>query len=125
MRSECSETGCQHPNPADDQPVFVTGAGNRIGADLNRTFRRALDRAGIDPTGVDVHSLRYCFATRLCKAGVSPKVAQVLLGHRDIRLTMDLYTDATLLDKRGAVESLPPLPHKDAESVLDPARKVG
>ena len=35
------------------------------------------------------------------------KVAQVLMGHSDIRMTMHVYTDPSLLDKRGAVEQLP------------------
>ena len=41
------------------------------------------------------HNLRHTFATRLCEAGVNIKVIQDMLGHSDIRTTMDIYTDVT------------------------------
>ncbi len=41
------------------------------------------------------HSLRHTFATRLCEMGMSIKVAEELLGHSDVRVTMDIYTDVS------------------------------
>ncbi len=38
------------------------------------------------------HDLRFTFATALYDAGVDVKSAQYYLGHADIRMTMDLYT---------------------------------
>ena len=38
------------------------------------------------------HDLRHTYATMLYDAGVDPKSAQHLLGHKDIRMTMQLYT---------------------------------
>ena len=55
----------------------------------------------------DVHSLRHTFATLLSKAGVVPGIAQKLMRHSDIRLTMNVYTHLHLADTAGAVEALP------------------
>ena len=44
---------------------------------------------------VTCHMARHSFATRLCEMGVNLKIAQELLGHADIRTTMDIYTVAT------------------------------
>ena len=41
------------------------------------------------------HSLRHTFATRMCEAGVNAKVVQELLGHADVGITLNIYTDAT------------------------------
>ncbi|HQN36075.1 MAG TPA: site-specific integrase [Sedimentisphaerales bacterium] len=39
----------------------------------------------------DFHSLRHECSTLLIESGVDPKVAQAILGHADIRLTLQLY----------------------------------
>lgn len=41
------------------------------------------------------HNLRHTFATRLIEKGTNLKVAQDVLGHTDIRTTMNIYVDAT------------------------------
>ena len=46
----------------------------------------------------------------LSQAGVAPRMAQELLRHGDIRLTMNTYTHLQLSDTAGAVEALPDLP---------------
>lgn len=38
------------------------------------------------------HCLRHTYATILCERGVHVKVMQMLLGHKDISTTMDIYT---------------------------------
>ncbi len=56
---------------------------------------------------VDFHSLRHTYGSMLAKAGVHPKMAQELMRHSDINLTMNIYTHTVLEDKLNAVESLP------------------
>jgi len=86
------------------------------------TFIRDCVRAGIvelddrgrqipDDRGrtVDRHALRTTFCTWLSSSGASPRTAQMLARHTDIRLTMKTYTDPILLDERSAVEALPDL----------------
>lgn len=66
---------------------------------------------------VDRHSLRTTFCTWLSTSGASPRTAQMLARHTDIRLTMRTYTDPRLLDGRTAVKVSPdPSPAADAET---------
>jgi integrase len=83
-----------------------------IPASMIKRFHADCRRAGIphrDDRGlvVDVHSLRTTFGTWLSRSGVTPRVAQQLMRHSDIRLTMQVYTDPKLFDLQGAVESIP------------------
>jgi len=89
--------------------------------DLIKVFDRDLAAAGIpkrDERGrtVDVHALRHTFATMLSKAGVTPRMAQGLVRHSDIRLRMNTYTHPELVDFQAAVESLPCIPEHQKES---------
>ena len=75
-------------------------------------FDRDLAAAGIEKTDergrtLDVHALRHTFGTHLSKAGVAPRVAQAAMRHSSIHLTMNIYTDPTLLDVAGAINTLP------------------
>lgn len=44
---------------------------------------------------IDLHSLRHTFGTRCAEAGMPPKVLQEIMGHTDIRITMNTYFYAT------------------------------
>ena len=57
----------------------------------------------------DFHANRHTFITNLAKGGVSPKVAQMLARHSDIRLTMNVYTHTDLAEKVCAISKLPSL----------------
>lgn len=54
-----------------------------------------------------IHDLRHTFGTHLSKAGVPPRVSQAAMGHSSLHLTMNIYTDPTLLDVAGAINALP------------------
>ena len=54
----------------------------------------------------DFHSLRHLFITRLEQAGISPRMAQALARHSDIRLTMNVYTHVDLHDQTAAIAAL-------------------
>ena len=90
---------------AEDDPLFP------LPQETARMLRDDLDAAGIDYTikdgytDVDFHSLRTTFVTNLARAGVHPKVAQMLARHGSIVLTMDFYTALEVLDYRGALEA--------------------
>ena len=55
----------------------------------------------------DFHATRHTFITNLSRAGVSPKTAQKLARHSDIRLTMNVYSHTDLAEKVEAVGRLP------------------
>ena len=77
-----------------------------------RMLRHDLERAGVayvDPEGKyrDFHSLRHRLGSELAKANVPPKVAQTLMRHSTITLTMDRYSHIGLWDTAGALDKLP------------------
>ena len=62
---------------------------------------------GHDGRFADFHSIRHFFITNLERAGISPKMAQTLARHSDIRLTLGIYTHVGLHDQTAAIEALP------------------
>ena len=56
-------------------------------------FRRLYEKTGIEVTA---HKLRHTYATRLEEAGIPPKVKQYLLGHSDLDMTQNVYTDTQM-----------------------------
>jgi len=58
----------------------------------------------------DFHSNRDLFITSLERAGLSPKMAQTLARHSDVRLTLGVYTHVGLHDQTAAIAALPPPP---------------
>lgn len=75
-------------------------------------YRADLQAAGIpyldaESRQADFHALRHTFGTRLSVAGVAPRLAMELMRHSDLRLTMKIYTDASLLPTASAIEKLP------------------
>jgi integrase len=55
---------------------------------------------------VDFHSLRGSLNTHLA-GKVDPQVQQKIMRHSDIKLTMDTYTDSSLLRVSEAITVLP------------------
>jgi integrase/recombinase XerD len=78
-------------------------------------FLMYCDHAGLF---ADLHSLRHTFITNLERAGVSPRTAQTLARHCDIRLTMGIYTHIGLHDQSSAIELLPAPPELIAGKVV-------
>lgn len=78
-----------------------------------RYFKNDLAKAKIesfDALGrkLDFHALRYTFATRLAKKGISQRLTQELMRHSDPALTANIYTDASQLPTYAAVPSSQP-----------------
>ncbi len=57
----------------------------------------------------DFHANRHTFITNLGHAGVSPKAAQELARHSDIRLTLGVYSHTDFAEKAAAINRLPAL----------------
>ncbi len=67
---------------------------------VNCQFQRILKKYDILDKSVtdgkiNLHSLRHTFGTRCAEAGMPPKVLQEIMGHTDIRITMNTYFYAT------------------------------
>lgn len=52
------------------------------------------------------HNLRHTFATRLCEANMNLKVIQDVLGHKEVKTTLEIYTHVTEAKKRQEVNAL-------------------
>ncbi len=93
---------------SDNDLVFP----NTVGRPMNpsnlyrRDFQPLLEKAGLNDQGFTFHSLRHTFATTLAASGVHPSTAQKMLGHKDIRMTLAIYTHATDDMQDGAVEAI-------------------
>jgi site-specific recombinase XerD len=69
----------------------------------------------------DFHSNRHLFITSLERAGLSPKMAQTLARHSDVRLTLGIYTHVGLYDQIAAIESLPAPPSGNPKPTTEAA----
>ncbi len=92
--------------------IFLNSAGGVQTADaLNKMFDRIRESHNLRESGVTLprfscHTMRHTFATRLYEAGVSIKTIQTLLGHSDIRITMNVYAEATASHKKKEMKKL-------------------
>lgn len=64
----------------------------------------------------DFHALRHTFITNLSLANVSPKTAQMLARHSDIKLTMNIYSHINPEEQAKAINALPGLPPKNDDA---------
>lgn len=77
----------------NDEPIFVKSNDKIYNSTVNGVLFRLCKKADI-PT-ISIHGLRHTFATRLIEKGTNLKVTQDVLGHTDVRTTMNIYVDAT------------------------------
>ena len=88
--------------------IFVNRYGENLNqGTLNKALRRIvrdynleeIDRANkerrepLPLPKISTHILRHTFATRMVEKNMNIKAVQTVLGHKDIRTTMDLYVD--------------------------------
>ena len=104
-------------NHIDDstQALFVsTQSGlNITPATVRSVLTAVTERFGLKK--INVHGFRHTYASFLLQAGVPAKQAQALLGHKDIKTTLNVYTHVSQNDKREAVDLL--------ENLLTPPKK--
>ncbi|MBM3740435.1 MAG: site-specific integrase [Acidobacteria bacterium] len=71
--------------------VFTARHGQPLeGTVLNRDVKALLAKAGLP--ALHFHALRHSCATLLLAQGVAPRVVMEVLGHSDVRLTMNTYS---------------------------------
>ena len=72
----------------------------------NSTYDTALfkicDKAQIPR--FSMHVLRHTFVTRCIEGGMKPKTLQIILGHSNIGITMNLYVHTTEEEKLKEIE---------------------
>jgi integrase len=92
----------------DNYLVFPNTVGRPINPSnlYRRDFQPLLERAGLGDEGFTFNSLRHTFATTLAVSGVHPSTAQKMLGHKDIRMTLAIYTHVTDDMQDAAVDAI-------------------
>lgn len=90
----------------DFRDLVFTGRNGRpiIKSEYNDMIRRICKSANINI--FSIHTLRHTFATRCIEAGMKPKTLQSILGHANIRTTMDLYVHVTDEEQQKEFESV-------------------
>lgn len=70
--------------------VFPTTTGNiQTARNVRKYHDRICENAGLPKFGL--HTLRHTYVTRLLEVGENPKTIQVLVGHKDIQTTLNIY----------------------------------
>lgn len=92
------------PRETHQEYVFCHPDGSPIRS-FKTTLKKALKRYDIQR--VTPHGFRKTFCSMLARSKVHPKVAQQLMGHSDINLTMKIYTEIDDDQLREAVNALP------------------
>jgi integrase len=80
------------------------GKPTRKDCNLRSEFRKVVKAAGVPR--LSFHGLRRTHATMLASRGVSVKAVQERLGHSDVRMTLDVYTQVTMAMQEQVVAAL-------------------
>ena len=67
-------------------------------------YKRCLAYAGVPY--LNFHTLRHTYATRCINLGIDPKTLSEILGHSDIKITMDYYFHSSFEFKKNQIERL-------------------
>ena len=75
---------------------------------MQNRYRALLKRAGVPYR--NFHALRHTYATRCIEQNVDVKSVSEMLGHSDVRITLQTYIHVSLRHKQQAVQSICFLP---------------
>lgn len=85
--------------------VFTSSTGTYWDqSNMIKHYQKFLNRIGIPYR--KFHALRHTFATRIMEANVHPKIAQELLGHSSVDITMNVYSHVLPEQKREAIDKI-------------------
>ncbi len=85
--------------------VFLSRTGEPTkNSAYDTTLSKLCDKAGIEH--FSMHTLRHTMATRCIEGGMRPKTLQVILGHSNVGITMNLYVHVTEDERVKEVERI-------------------
>ena len=90
----------------EDKLLFM-GENNKYAhrESLNQELKRIMKKlCGI--TDISTHTLRHTFGTRCIESGMQPVVVQRLMGHKDIRITLNTYTSVLNKFKESEIDKV-------------------
>lgn len=82
----------------------ITYRGAKIGS-VKKGFKRAVERAGLDPKEITPHITRHTFASWLVQKSIPIKTVQELMRHADIQATL-IYSHLSPDNARDGVKAL-------------------
>ena len=86
-------------------PILKNRNGKQVEPRLMQTkFHRYLSESGVD--NANYHSLRHTFATRCIEAGFDVKTLSEILGHTDVKITLNRYVHSSYELKQNNMEKL-------------------
>lgn len=86
-------------------PVLTTAEGNIVEPRLLQIkFQKYIGDCGLDHT--NFHALRHTFATRCVEAGFDVKTLSEILGHTDVKTTLNRYVHSSFTLKQQNMEKL-------------------
>lgn len=93
-------------NRRQDEVYVATGTGQYMEPRaLLARYKRLLRRAGVsDHT---FHTLRHTFATRCVECGVDIKSLSEIMGHSDVKITLQRYVHPSMDTKKVQINKLP------------------
>lgn len=96
---------CQRKDMEFKDSVFLCRKGELTkNSAYDSILFKLCDKAGIDR--FSMHVLRHTFATRCIEGGMRPKTLQIILGHSNVGITMNLYVHVTEDEKVKEVEKI-------------------
>ncbi len=92
-------------NDNKESLLFVNKEGNYVDArGVNSVLKKTLKSLGIE--GISTHSLRHTYGTRNVEAGMRAVALQRLMGHKDIKVTLNTYTSVFNKFKESEIEKV-------------------
>lgn len=96
----------------DEDYIFLSSLGNATDRSTMRVKLLALcKKAGIP--AITPHGLRHTFATRWIEAGLDVKTLSEILGHADVRMTLNTYTHSLSAQKVDSMKQFGAFYSKD------------
>ena len=87
--TQCWSSGAV--NSSDFVFVSLCNGKRRTYDSARSMYNRFIEKYNL-PHNINFHRFRHTYATMLTEQSVSPKIIQLLLGHKDVKLTLDVYT---------------------------------
>lgn len=85
--------------------IFKSATRNLLNVQqINNELTTICEKLGIER--FTMHAFRDTFATRAIESGIDPKTLQVILGHSDISITLNLYTHVMDETKHDAMQKI-------------------
>ncbi len=98
-------------------PAFRVPRPQRTGAMIHYDMAAAgIPATDADGRKADFHALRHTYISNLTRGGVHPKLAQTLARHSTVSLTLDRYSHTLVGELSGALDVLPDLDARPAET---------